>query len=91
MFVTFGGSNMTAALAIKSLLELAFILLLVYGFYKENKVIAFEKKLKMIIVVNYRRYKKRKRLEQMKKNRDFRVVEGKTLKCKKPDGGFHVA
>lgn len=82
---------MTAALAIKSLLELAFILLLVYGFYKENKVIAFEKKLKMIIVVNYRRYKKRKRLEQMKKNRDFRVVEGKTLKCKKPDGGFHVA
>lgn len=82
---------MTAALAIKSLIELSAILLLIYGFYKEDKVIAFEKKLKMIIVVNYRRYKKRKKLEKMQKNQDFRVINGNAQNGKKPDGGFHVA
>lgn len=81
---------MTLGLAIKSLLELSVILLLIYGFYKEDKVIAFEQKLKMIIVVNYRRYKRRKRLEQMQKNRDFKVVKGNTH-TKNTDGGFHVA
>lgn len=80
---------MTAAIAIRSMMELAVILLLIYGFYKEDKVIAFEKKVKMILVVNYRRYKKRKRLEQMRKNAEFRVVNGGSHK--KPDGTFHVA
>lgn len=80
---------MTAAIAIRSMIELAVILLLIYGFYKEDKVIAFEKKVKMILVVNYRRYKKRKRLEQMRKNAEFHVVNGGARK--RPDGTFHVA
>lgn len=81
---------MSAVLAIKSLIELSVIILLIYGFYKEDKVIAFEQKLKMIIVVNYRRYKKRKRLEQMQKSRDFKVVSS-NAQHKKSDGGIHVA
>ena len=81
---------MTAALAIRSALELAFILLLIYGFIKEDKLIAFEQKVRRIIVVNYRRYKRKKRYERMQKERAFRVYEGG--RSKKPSGGsVHVA
>ena len=48
---------MSAFTAISSMIELAVIIFLIYGFYKEDKFIAFEQKVKMIIVVNYRREK----------------------------------
>ena len=75
----------------KTGLELAFVLLLIYGFIHEDKMIAFEQKLKMIIVVNYRRYKKRKRIEQMKKNREFRVVKGGKSPNGRTPNSFDVA
>lgn len=53
-----------ALIALRTILELAAVLLLVYGFYKEDKVIAFERRVKMIVVVNYRRYKRRKAAEK---------------------------
>lgn len=81
---------MTAALAIRSAIELAFILLLIYGFIKEDKLIAFEQKVRRIIFVNYRRYKRKKRYAKMQKERAFRVYEGG--RPKKPSGGsVHVA
>lgn len=64
------------AIFAKTSIELAVVLLLIYGFIHEKEVIKFEQYVKMVIVVNYRRYKKRKRIEQMKKNREFRVVKG---------------
>jgi len=67
---------MSMSTAVSSIIELMVVLLLIYGFYKEDKVIAFEQKLKMIIVVNYRRYKRKKRLEEMRKTRDFKVIDG---------------
>lgn len=51
---------MTTALAIRSILELTAILLLLYGIYKEEKLIAFEQKVWRILFVNYRRYKRKK-------------------------------
>lgn len=81
---------MSVFTAVSSLIELAVILLLIYGFYKEDKVIAFEQKVKMIVVVNYRRYKSKKRLEAMRKNREFKVVDGgRTPNGRR--GGIHVA
>lgn len=71
------------AIFAKTSIELAVVLLLIYGFIHEKEVIKFEQYVKMVIVVNYRRYKKRKRIEQMKKNRKFRVVKG----GKSPNGG----
>ena len=65
---------MSAFTAISSMIELAVIIFLIYGFYKEDKFIAFEQKVKMIIVVNYRRYKRKKRIEQMRKNREFKLA-----------------
>ena len=65
---------MSAFTAISSMIELAVIIFLIYGFYKEDKFIAFEQKVKMIIVVNYRRYKRKKRIEQMRKNREFKLL-----------------
>lgn len=51
---------MTAALAIRSVLELTAILLILYGVAKEEKLIAFEQKIWRILFVNYRRYKRKK-------------------------------
>lgn len=76
---------MTAALALRSVLELALIFLLIYGFYKEDKVIAFEEKLRIILAVNYRRCKRKKKEER----RAFRVVPGEPQG--RADGSFHVA
>lgn len=64
------------AIFAKTTVELAFVLLLIYGFMHEKQLIKFEHYVKMVIVVNYRRYKKRKRLEQMRKNREFKLVNG---------------
>ena len=64
------------AIFAKTTLELAMVLLLIYGFMHEKELIKFEHYLKMVVVVNYRRYKKKKRLEQMRKNREFKLVKG---------------
>jgi len=82
---------MTTAIIIKSFLELAFICLLIYGFMKEDKVIAFEQKVWRILFVNYRRYQRKKRYANMQKNRDFRVVDGNGNTRKTPRGTTHVA
>lgn len=82
---------MTTALVLRTTIELAVVLLLIYGFIKEEKVIAFEQKVWRILFVNYRRYKRKKRYAQMQKNRDFRVVNGTASPRKTPDGSFHVA
>ena len=52
---------MTTAIAIRSILELAGILLLLYGIYKEEKLIDFEQKAYRILYVNYRRYVRKKK------------------------------
>ena len=80
---------MSAFTAISSMIELAVIIFLIYGFYKEDKFIAFEQKVKMIIVVNYLRYKRKKRIEQMRKNREFKLVDGGRKGAER--GSFHVA
>lgn len=84
---------MTTAILIKSFLELAFICLLIYGFMKEEKVIAFEQKVWRILFVNYRRYRRKKRYAKMQKNRDFRVVNGGSMPAprKRVRGTTHVA
>ncbi|HIU35934.1 MAG TPA: hypothetical protein IAC53_04910 [Candidatus Fimenecus excrementigallinarum] len=81
---------MTAALAIRSVLELAFIGLLLYGFLKEDKIIAFERRIYRILFVNYRRYKRKKLYAKMQKARAFRVYEGGSPK-KASGGSVHVA
>ncbi len=67
---------MTAAIAIKSALELIGIGLLIWGLLHEKKLIAFEQKVWRILFVNYKRYQRKKRYAKMQKNRDFRVVNG---------------
>lgn len=47
---------MTTAFAIRTLIELAVSLLLIYGFMHEEKVIAFEQAVKRIVIGNIRRY-----------------------------------
>ncbi len=79
------------AIFAKTGIELAVVLLLIYGFIHEKEVIKFEQYVKMVIVVNYRRYKKRKKLEQMRKNRDFRVVKGRKPHTDNNPHSFDVA
>lgn len=79
------------AIFAKTSIELAVVLLLIYGFIHEKEVIKFEQYVKMVIVVNYRRYKKRKRIEQMKKNREFRVVKGSKSPNGRTPNSFDVA
>lgn len=47
---------MTTAFAIRTLIELAVSLLLIYGFMHEERVIAFEQAVKRIVIGNIRRY-----------------------------------
>lgn len=68
---------MTAAIAIKSALELLGICLLIWGLLHEKKLIAFEQKVWRILYVNYKRYQRKKRYQKMQATRDFRVVNGK--------------
>lgn len=79
------------AIFAKTSIELAVVLLLIYGFIHEKEVIKFEQYVKMVIVVNYRRYKKRKRIEQMKKSREFRVVKGGKSPNGRTPNSFDVA
>lgn len=52
---------MSTAHSIQTIIEALIMMLLLYGFIHEEKVIAFEKNCKRIIVGNYRRYKRKKR------------------------------
>ena len=79
------------AIFAKTSIELAVVLLLIYGFIHEKEVIKFQQYVKMVIVVNYRRYKKRKRIEQMKKNREFSVVKGGKSPNGRTPNSFDVA
>lgn len=65
---------MSAFTAISSMIELAVIIFLIYGFYKEDKFIAFEQKVKMIIVVNYRRYKRKSVLSKCVKTENSSLL-----------------
>ena len=80
-------------LFVKSMLELAAIGLIIYGFMHEDKVIAFEQKVWRILFVHYRRYRRKKRYAKMQKNRDFRVVNGGNVPAprKRVRGTTHVA
>lgn len=75
----------------RSTIELAAILLLIYGFIHEDKVIEFEQTVKMVAVVMFKRYKKKKAIEKMQKNRDFRVIDGKKSSSNKSGKKVSVA
>ena len=47
---------MTTAFMIRSLIEFAAIMLLIFGYIHEEKVIAFEQAVKRIVIGNIRRY-----------------------------------
>lgn len=57
---------MTLALIIRSVLELAAVVLLIVGLINEKKIIAFETKLFRAIRIHIRNYKKSKALEAAK-------------------------
>lgn len=50
---------MSTTFAVQTLIELAVSGLLIYGFMHEEKVIAFEQKVKRIVVGHYRRFKRK--------------------------------
>ncbi len=84
---------MTTALAIRSILELAAILLLLYGIYKEEKLIAFEQKVWRILFVNYRRYKRKKYGMPLKKakaeeEKNFKLYDNTAPKGHGGETGF---
>ena len=58
-----------ASIVLKTVFEILAAALLIYGFMHERELIKFEDYLKMVIVVNYRRYKRRKRLFNWGKNK----------------------
>ena len=58
---------MTAAIAVKSALELIGICLLIWGLLHEKKLIAFEQKVWRILFVNYKRYQRKKKCKNAKK------------------------
>lgn len=62
---------------LKSTIEIALSLLLIYGFIHEKEVIKFEQYVKMVIVVNFRRYKKKKALQKARQQRSLKLVKGK--------------
>ncbi|MCH5190989.1 MAG: hypothetical protein J1F23_02360 [Oscillospiraceae bacterium] len=47
---------MTTAFVIRSLIEFSAIILLIFGYIHEEKVIAFEQAVKRIVIGNIRRY-----------------------------------
>ncbi len=78
-------------IVMRSSIEFALIVLLLYGFWNEKKVIEFEQLLKRAIVIRYRLYKKNKRLAEMRKNREFKVVSGKRTASKAQKSSLYVA
>ena len=68
---------MTVSFAVKTIIELAFIILLAYGFYRERDVIRFEKKVGRFIrfmINSYRQDSARKR---------FTVHNGESVRTEK--------
>ena len=63
-----------AAIILRTSLEIFAAALLIFGFMHEREIIRIENYLIMSIKVKYRRYKRRKRIEQMRKNRELRLV-----------------
>lgn len=61
---------------LKTAIEFAMVALLIYGFIHEKKLIEFEQLLMRAIVIKYKLYKRDKKLAEMRKSRDFRVVNG---------------
>ncbi len=77
---------------LKTSIEIALALLLIYGFIHEKEVIKFEQYVKMVIVVNYRRYKNKKRLETARQHRQFKLINGRKVKAVNSfANGFDVA
>lgn len=64
------------SIVLRSTVELAMIILIIYGFAHEKDMIEIEQLLWKAIVVTYRRFKRNRELERMRKNREFRVVNG---------------
>ena len=58
---------MSAFLAIQTVLDLAVVVLLIWGFLNEDKFIAFEDKLARAIAINIRNHRRRKAVEQKRK------------------------
>lgn len=80
------------SILLKTTFELIFAALLILGFIYEEKLIKFEHYVKMVIVVNYRRYKRRKQLDNIRKNRNFKLISGRKSVSKTAcNGGFDVA
>ncbi|MBE6827734.1 MAG: hypothetical protein E7514_03850 [Ruminococcaceae bacterium] len=83
----------------KTFLEIIMAATVVYMYLHQKELIMFEHYLKMVIVVNYRRYKKRKRAEQLRKqrlerarrNRQLRVVAPVRRPAPADDNGFFAA
>lgn len=51
---------MSTAHSIQTIIEALIVLLLLWGFVNENKVVAIEQHIKRIVKGNYRRYKRNK-------------------------------
>ena len=51
---------------IQTIIECLILLVLLYGFIHEDKVIAIEENIKRIIIGNYRRYKRKKNIKVIK-------------------------
>lgn len=67
---------MTTAFAIKTVLEIAAILLVVLGIMNEKKLVIFEENVTRIIKRKIRAYKRRKAIEKRRaQGRHLRIVE----------------
>ena len=76
--------KMSLSFAIVTILEIAAVLLLVFGFMHEKKVIAFERRVMMIIVVNLRRYKRKKALMKQQSEWEKRTSKPELHTVKTP-------
>ena len=65
---------MSTSFAILIICEVIAAVLVAYGFKHEKKLIAFEEKVKMIVVVNVRRYKRKKALMKQQELANKRLV-----------------
>ena len=66
-----GGAVMSTVFAIRTVLEIAAVLLVIWGIFNEEKLVRFEHRVKIILVVNYRRYKRARMLEKQRRNREL--------------------
>ena len=78
------------SIMIKSLFEFGMIVLLLYGYAHEKELIEIEQMIKKLIVLRYRIYRRNKRAAEMRRNREFKVVDGRSAKGGSPES-LHVA